>query len=455
MALRALASDTRSALVAAVVSGAPLAGALEYRAWLVNQQDAHHLNALANFFVTTPPWLLVVEFIALSLVLFFVLQWLSARPKAETPAKPPASVNESPASAIDQGRAAVLSGGGTIDQSTHYHGVGVPGPFVPVPIALTVTPSDVGPATRTLSDWQIVRLVAALSPHPGQKVAIVATSGAEAQSFAHQLRSVFLESGWFVKGPSPAPKDQAAQDLQISLSAAHFSAPSPPLAYLTLKGAFEFLGLKFRDRFIADPSVPPHIIALWVGAISPAHLRPDIFVPLALPGPIEDTGFESSDGTNTDAPVAAAFAAKSTIADLRQGYPDRVILDDDPRDIMKHVFGDKTTEEAQGLLRSYLGSWMTLAFVVGDYQEHSGEARLLPTAVVTTTLGFFTYYYFDNAWRERLAGLRKGTMVAVLGKISHMDPSKIVFRDCELMAMEDDDSDRRQAEPIPGTSDRI
>jgi len=280
----------------------------------------------------------------------------------------------------------------------------VPLPFHPGPITLNIVDSAPSRETgqRTLTDWQIVRLTAALAPHPEQRIAIIATPGAEAQSFANQLRAVFLDCGWCVKGPLPAPKDQAAQDMQISLFAGYFGEETPPAAYRALKGAFDFLGLKVRSHFIADPNLLPHVFAIWVGAVSPPHLQPDIYPPLALAGPIGDTGFDSSAGPAGPVTIVGALPAASTIANLRQGYPEREILDDDPRVIIRRISENHTAEEAQALTESYVGKWMTLSFLLGDYQNHSTEQRLFPIAELTTTLGVFTYFYFETGWREAL-----------------------------------------------------
>lgn len=138
---------------------------------------------------------------------------------------------------------------------------------------------------RTLEEWQRVGLVAILSRYPNQRVVILASVGEETLSYADQLRRVLKGSKWRVDGPKPAPVDQPAVDLQVSVSMKYFGneAAMPP-GFQALKSGVDFVGLKARHNFIMDPDVSPDLVVLWVGAKSPDGMSPDNYPPLVTHG---------------------------------------------------------------------------------------------------------------------------------------------------------------------------
>jgi len=136
---------------------------------------------------------------------------------------------------------------------------------------------------RRLEEWQKVRMVAMLSPHSGQHVVILASAGEETSTYANQFRDVFSASKWRVDGPKPAPPDQPALDLQISVSG-QFFGHELPAAYQAVRGALQFTGMKMRPTYIADPDIKPDVIVLWVGPKSPDSMEPGNYPPLVTHG---------------------------------------------------------------------------------------------------------------------------------------------------------------------------
>jgi hypothetical protein len=86
-----------------------------------------------------------------------------------------------------------------------------------IPKPPVVRPSPIA-GQRTLTDWQVVRLKAALSEYPGQKIVIIASEGQETHQYAMQFRQLFKLIHWNVVGPVDAPPDQPFSDLQVSIS---------------------------------------------------------------------------------------------------------------------------------------------------------------------------------------------------------------------------------------------
>jgi hypothetical protein len=138
---------------------------------------------------------------------------------------------------------------------------------------------------RKLAEWQRVKMIAILSRFPGQHVAILASAGDETLAYATQFRAVFKDSNWKVEGPKPAPEDQPAIDLQVSVSTKFLGTESAmPPGFQALKGALDFVGLKCRSKFIMDPDVSTNVVFLWVGAKSPDGMTPDNYPPLETHG---------------------------------------------------------------------------------------------------------------------------------------------------------------------------
>jgi hypothetical protein len=134
---------------------------------------------------------------------------------------------------------------------------------------------------RRLEDWQKVRLIATLSRDPNHKVLILASSGDETWAYAEDFRDVFLKGQWRVTGPESAPIDQAAMDIQLSISEKYW-ASQPPRYFEAVRGVMKLIGLKQRTGYVFDPSASPDELVLWVGAKSLDSQNPDNYLPLVM-----------------------------------------------------------------------------------------------------------------------------------------------------------------------------
>lgn len=126
---------------------------------------------------------------------------------------------------------------------------------------------------RAINGQQSSELIAALSPYRGQKVVILAALGDEPLAFARNFLGVFETAGWEVYGPNPAPLDQNAVGLQISISTQYWGHPPPP-AVKALFDTLRRMNLGCRDTYVVDPSVRPDTILFWVGTKTNLQVPP-------------------------------------------------------------------------------------------------------------------------------------------------------------------------------------
>jgi hypothetical protein len=147
-------------------------------------------------------------------------------------------------------------------------------------------PGVVSPANRTLSEFQFAGLVAILSPFRGQRVVILATRGDETAAYAEEFCRVFRAASWWVVGPRPAPTDQVAGNLQLSINnritADGDLPPDYRAPFMALRSGLDFIGARSRQKFVFDPAVPIGVIVLWVGPKTPANEWPGLRPPLSV-----------------------------------------------------------------------------------------------------------------------------------------------------------------------------
>lgn len=122
----------------------------------------------------------------------------------------------------------------------------------------------------------------------------------------------------------------------------------------------------------------------------------------------------------------------ATLQQLRARYPDRPILDESPYAIMRKLTG-KTTHAFKKEALDYIGSWVGITFLFGDYDEDT--TRVSPSASVFMETYCSLRCYFASAWRARLRTFDPNVSVlTVLGKISALDRTTgLDLTDCELL----------------------
>ena len=148
-------------------------------------------------------------------------------------------------------------------------------------IALQPAPDAMPLADRTLSEFQFAGLVALLSPHRGQRVVILASPGEETLAYANDFRRL-KSARWRVRGPVPAPTNQIAGNLQLSINNTVPADGNLPAPFIALRGGLDFIGARSRQMFILDGDIEPGLIVLWVGPKTPANEWPGLRPPLAV-----------------------------------------------------------------------------------------------------------------------------------------------------------------------------
>lgn len=132
---------------------------------------------------------------------------------------------------------------------------------------------------RRLTEWQRVRLIAALSKYPGHGVRIRVSAGDETLEYAKDFRSVFLTAGWTVEGPIEAPLSEPAIDVQVSVN----NHVPPPIYAQAFQNNLTLVGIKCRGGLVFDPNVSQELVVLWIGARTPDSQQPDLYPPLGEP----------------------------------------------------------------------------------------------------------------------------------------------------------------------------
>jgi hypothetical protein len=120
---------------------------------------------------------------------------------------------------------------------------------------------------------------------------------------------------------------------------------------------------------------------------------------------------------------------------------ERVIVDVSPAYLVG-LFKDQTAIQAEKLTEAYRGQWMKVSGPLGDVLGSTteiaqvtfrGNASIFGRSRVG--LGYFqVFMYFDRGkWDERLAVLRPGSAITVLGRIGRVNRIEVHLGDCELV----------------------
>lgn len=106
----------------------------------------------------------------------------------------------------------------------------------------------------------------------------------------------------------------------------------------------------------------------------------------------------------------------------------RTVVDITPAYLLG-LFKNHTHLEARKLVEPYLRTWMRLSGTVENID--SGSLRLAEYQLSSD--GGYTLLYFAERWKDRLAVIRPGESVTVLGKIDEVRPYCVVLVTCELV----------------------
>jgi hypothetical protein len=136
--------------------------------------------------------------------------------------------------------------------------------------------------------------------------------------------------------------------------------------------------------------------------------------------------------------------ATRTRATSRESAPtsepeERMVVDVTPAYLVG-FFNDHTSIQARKLTEPYIGKWLRVSGALSDVlRSHIDQ----PVSQVTFEKGspfdenyewFTVYMYFDRTWDDRLAVLRRGTTITVLGQLERVSGVEVHLEHCELVS---------------------
>jgi hypothetical protein len=127
-----------------------------------------------------------------------------------------------------------------------------------------------------------------------------------------------------------------------------------------------------------------------------------------------------------DGGPAALPAAKTTSA-VESPSNERIVVDVTP-EYLSSFYEQHTTIQADRLVEAYVGKWMKVAGPLGDVYPNQ-------VTFAYKTFGVIVFMYFDmTKWRNRLAVLRPGTRIEVLGQVESANKVEVHLKNCELLS---------------------
>jgi hypothetical protein len=131
-------------------------------------------------------------------------------------------------------------------------------------------------------------------------------------------------------------------------------------------------------------------------------------------------------------PIAKSEVNRAAIlSNLRNRYPNRIIVDVAPKFLM-NLYKDKLTHEGDRAIAPYIGNWLLLS---GPLDDVSG-----PTAMFGTNVTFerkigepFIEMYFDEMWIRRLHVLAPKQNIVALCQLRNAGSVTAFFHHCEVI----------------------
>lgn len=133
------------------------------------------------------------------------------------------------------------------------------------------------------------------------------------------------------------------------------------------------------------------------------------------------------------------------LQNARAQFPERSFLVDENVQVVAeriHASG-ATTAAKYHLVEQYVGLWVIVAFKLGDHvsrfgmeivrAQHPAESEPQTPGRVATPLRYGLTAIFDTEpWGEKLAAMKVGDVLTVMGQIEQLNPREIRLRHCEL-----------------------
>jgi hypothetical protein len=119
---------------------------------------------------------------------------------------------------------------------------------------------------------------------------------------------------------------------------------------------------------------------------------------------------------------------------VRRAYPDRIIIDQSPKDLACIYRDSKTALEAENRLARFMDKWMIVAGELGDIRNGSViSVTLKPIKVHPSALRWFVNLRFNPSWLGRLEVKQPSAWLIVLGRIREISNTSICLNDCDLV----------------------
>jgi hypothetical protein len=137
----------------------------------------------------------------------------------------------------------------------------------------------------------------------------------------------------------------------------------------------------------------------------------------------------------TSGPKSLVTPPQPVQADPPQNAPakpvDRIIVNVSPEYLL-NFFKEHTSIQAQKLVSAYVGKWMRLSGQVQDITSTYPD-RIAVSFNPHPYVLHVVFMFFDEIWKDRLAILRRGDQITVVGQINDAGPNTVNLFHCELL----------------------
>lgn len=152
-----------------------------------------------------------------------------------------------------------------------------------------------------------------------------------------------------------------------------------------------------------------------------------------------------ADGGGPNPKDAFDLVTGEVLQNARAQFPERSFLVDENVQVVAdriHSPG-ATTATKYHLADQYAGRWIIVSFKLGDHTsrfgmeivraQHPAESGPQAPGRVATPLRYGLTAIFDSGtWDEKLASMKVGDALTVMGQIEQLNPREIRLRHCEL-----------------------
>jgi hypothetical protein len=107
-----------------------------------------------------------------------------------------------------------------------------------------------------------------------------------------------------------------------------------------------------------------------------------------------------------------------------------MIFVDEAPSFLTQLCKGHTSIQAKKLAVPYMGKWMRLSNVsISDIEEYGSGHRIAGSSAD----GVLVPMYFEEPWSERILILRRGSKIAIIGKIAWIDEGYVRLDECQIL----------------------